>query len=90
MKEFCKALTARVCFCNSLHPPSQRLSSYLLTTSDYGDSRPIRNGNGNGHLKRDKFCAEAAEDGDPDAICVLTAAAAMADLHGRSGECAPA
>ena len=81
-------------FCNSLRPPPQRLSSYLLTTSDYGDSRPIRNGNGNGHLKRDKFCAEAAEDGDPDAICVLTAAAAsaaaMADLQGRNGECAPA
>ena len=78
-------------FCYSLRPTSQRLSSYLLTTSDYGDSRPIRNGNGL-LLQRDKFCAEAAE-GDPDAICVLTAAAAsaaMVDLHGRSGECAPA
>ena len=81
-------------FCNSLHPPSQRLSSYLLTTSDYGDSRPIRNGsNGNGLLlQRDKFCAAAApleanDDGDdPDAICVL---APLANL-GRSGECAPA
>ena len=85
-------------FCYSLRPTSQRLSSYLLTTSDYGDSRPIRNGNGGLLLQRDKFCAAAgapleAAEGDPDAICVLTAAAAsaaMVDLHGRSGECAPA
>ena len=81
-------------FCTLLHPPLQRLSSYLLTTSDYGDSRPIRNGsNGTGLLlQRDKFCAAAAapleanDDGDPDAICVL---APLANL-GRSGECAPA
>ena len=62
----------------------QRLSSYLLTTSDYGDSRPIRNGNGGGGpLQRDKFCAPLE---DPDAICVLTAGA---DLR-KDSECAPA
>ena len=63
----------------------KRVSSYLLTTSDYGDSRPIRNGS-SGVLQRDKFCAAPLED--PDAICVLTAAGAS-DLR-KSNECAPA
>ena len=75
---------------NAIPCTHQRLSSYLLTTSDYGDSRPIRNGNssggGGGLLQRDKFCASPLE-GDPDAICVLSAAAA--DLR-KNSECAPA
>ena len=73
----CNELSERLC------PYSlKRLSSFLLTTSDYGDSRPTHNGGGSGSglLQRDKFCVLD----DPDAIGVL----AMAALGGNN-ECEP-